>query len=170
MKLPLALFCLALAGCVSAPPPTRQVEKVKPLPVALDPDFALRKTKQFFLDPLAAPQPGVDASIAFERSYRSYGTITQLDQRAHYGNYYDFFWRNRRQADVTVRFEYRQDKLHALVQAKEIRYPNIRRGTHDSEFAVIGDDFIADGRVIAWRVSLIVEGRIAATKRSYLWE
>jgi hypothetical protein len=171
VKLPLALLCLALAGCAAVPPPTHQVEKVRPLPIALDPDFTFRKIKQTFIDPLNPVQGNqVNAAIAFEKSYRFYGAVTALDGRAHYGNYYAFFWRSRRAADVTVRFEYRQDKLHALVQAREIRYPHIRRGTHETEFAIIGEDFFDDGRVIAWRVSLIVDGRIVATKRSYLWE
>ncbi len=169
VKRALVLFCLVLAGCAS-PPPTRQVEKVEPLPIALDRDFAFRKTKQYFLNPLAPPlTPGTDASISFEKSYRLYGAITALDQRQRYGNYYAFFWRARRQADVTVRLEYRQDKLHALVQAREVHYQNVR-GTRETEFAIIGDDFYNDGRVISWRASLIVDGRIVAVRRSYLWE
>ncbi len=169
VKRALVLFCLVLAGCAS-PPPTRQVEKVEPLPIALDRDFAFRKTKQYFLNPLAPPlTPGTDASISFEKSYRLYGAITALDQRQRYGNYYAFFWRARRRVDVTVRLEYRQDKLHALVQAREVHYQNVR-GTRETEFAIIGDDFYNDGRVISWRASLIVDGRIVALKRSYLWE
>ena len=42
------------------------------------------------------------------------------------GSYYTFFWRARRTADVTVRFEYRQEKLHAFTQAREVRYENAR--------------------------------------------
>ncbi len=169
-KLPLAFLCLAILGCSSARPPIRQVEKIRSLPIALDPAFAFRKIKQYFLDPAALAQRGpIDASVAFEKSYRFYGAVTALDQRQRYGNYYDFFWRAARPAEVTVRFEYRQEKLHALVQAREIRYPN-GRGAHESSFAVIGDDFADDGRVIAWRATLIVEGRVVALKRSYLWE
>ena len=61
-----------------------------------------------------------------------------------FGNYFDFFWRARRDADVTVRLEYRQEKLHAFVQAREVRYPHAR-GHHKTEFAIIGDDFFDDG-------------------------
>ena len=98
-----------------------------------------------------------------------YGAITALDQHQRFGNYFDFFWRARRAADVRVRLEYRQEKLHAFVQAREVHYPRAR-GHHKTEFAIIGDDFFDDGRVIAWRASLIVDGRIAAVTRSYLWE
>ena len=165
-----AVFCLALAGCAGAPPKPYQVETPKPLPVVLDKDFAFRKTQQYFLDPAPKPLTGqVDASVAFERGYRMYGAVTALDQHQRYGNYFNFIWRAKRDADVRLRLEYRQEKLHALVQAREVRYPHAL-GHHETEFAIIGDDFFDDGRVIAWRASLIVDGRVAAVTKSYLWE
>ena len=165
----LALFGLVLASCATSPKPY-QVEKPQPLPVALEKDFEFRKVKQYFLDPTARPLSGqIDPSVSFERSYRMYGAITSLDEHQRFGNYYDFFWVARRPADVRVRLEYRQEKLHALVQAREVNYP-LGRGHHRTEFAIIGDDFFDDGRVIAWRALLIVDGRIVAMRRSYLWE
>jgi hypothetical protein len=110
-----------------------------------------------------------DASIMFEREYRLFGAVTKLDRRQRYGNYFDFFWRTKRPADVKVRLEYRQEKLHAHVQAQEISYPNAR-GNVKSEFKVIGDDYLDDGRVIAWRCLLIERGQIVAENRSYTWE
>ncbi len=68
-----------------------------------------------------------------------------------------------------MRFEYRQEKLHALTQAREVTYTGAK-GTNRTVFAIIGDDFTNDGRVIAWRESLLVNGRIVALNRSYLWE
>jgi hypothetical protein len=165
-----AVFCLALAGCAGTTPKPYQVEVPKPLPVALDKDFEFRKTQQYFLDPAQKPLTGqVDASVSFERGYRMYGAITALDQHQRFGNYFNFFWHAKRDADVQLRLEYRQEKLHALVQAREVQYPHAR-GHYETEFAIIGDDFFDDGRVIAWRASLIVDGRIAAVTRSYLWE
>ena len=170
MRSLLAALCLALSACAGAIHKPSQVESPTTLPVALDPDFEIRKTQQFFLDPTAKPLTGqIDASVAFERGYRMYGAITALDQRQRFGNYFGFFWRARRDAEVRVRLEYRQEKLHAFVQAREVRYAHAL-GHHRTEFAIIGDDFFDDGRVIAWRVSLIVDGRIAAVSRSYLWE
>lgn len=172
MKLPLlALFCFAIAGCASAPQPQpRQVEHLTSLPVALDPNFSFRKIIQYFFDPAAkAASANVDASVAFERYYHSYGAITALDVRQRFGNYYTIFWRSRNPADVTVRFEYRQETLHAFTQAREVTYHHAE-GMTRTVFAIIGDDFIDDGRVIAWRTSLIVNGRIVAVKRSYLWD
>jgi len=168
------------------------VEKVTPLPVALDKDFEFRKTKLFFLSekglqpkerargstskvggksgsPDERTATVQDAPITFERQYRLYGAVTALDQRQRYGDYFDFFWRAKRPSDVTVRLEYRQEKLHEHVQVQEITYRNVR-GTHKTEFKVIGDDYFDDGRVIAWRCLLIANRRIVAENRSFLWE
>src|SRR5256714_14337626 len=81
----------------------RIVEKVTPLPVALDKDFEFRKTKLFLLSE-KAPTAGQrarqttstlgakstspsqktatlqDAPITFERQYRMFGAVTALDQ------------------------------------------------------------------------------------------
>jgi hypothetical protein len=167
--------------------------KVKPLPVALDRDFEFRKTKLYFLNDKPLTQKGLrtaagskpgklgsttpssksatiqDASITFERQYRLFGAVTGLDQHQRFGDYFDFFWRAKRAADLTVRLEYRQEKLHSFVQAQEISYPNAR-GNHKTEFKVVGDDYFDDGRVIAWRCLLIENGRIVAENRSYMWE
>lgn len=173
-----ALLIAASLGAVELPKPTAGVSK---LPVALSDDFQFRKTKLFFLSPqpprmqtsksrgLTRTAAAPDASISFERSYRLFGALTALDQRQRFGDYFDFFWRAKRDADVTVRLEYRQEKLRAFVQAREISYSHAK-GSHKSEFAIIGDDFADDGRVIAWRCLLIADGRIVAENRSYLWE
>jgi hypothetical protein len=168
------------------------VEKVTALPVALDPNFEFRKTKLFFMSekglkpserarqdtsklggkPNSPNQKTAtlqDAPIVFERQYRLFGAVTGLDSRQRFGNYFDFFWRAKRPSDVTVRLEYRQEKLHEHVQAQEITYGNVR-GTHRTEFKVIGDDYFDDGRVVAWRCLLIANGRIVAENLSFLWK
>jgi hypothetical protein len=170
VRISLALLCLFLAGCAAPAPKPYQVEKPRALPIALDKDFEFRKTKEDFLDPMPPRLTAqTDVSVSFERYYRTYGAITALDQHQLFGTYFDFFWIARRNADVRIRLEYRQEKLHAFVQAREAFYPHAR-GHHRTEFAVIGDDYFDDGRVVAWRALLIVNGRIVATTRSYLWE
>ena len=174
----------------------RLLDRVIPLPAALSDDFQFRKTKLYLL---TDTQPGQekgpnqalqgtgkggklsstapssktttvqDASIRFERGYRLFGAVTKLDERERMGNYFDFFWKARRSANLTMRLEYRQEKLHAHVQAQEISYPNAR-GSHKTEFKVVGDDYFDDGRVTAWRCLLIENGRIVAETHSYMWE
>jgi hypothetical protein len=186
-------YVLAVFAVSGAEEP-KILEEVKPLPVALSKDFEFRKTKLFFLGERAPTQQRArqttstlspkalsgnapsqktatlqDAPITFERQYRLFGAVTNLDQHQRFGDYFDFFWRVKRPADLTVRLEYRQEKLHEHVQAQEISYRNVR-GTHKTEFKVIGDDYFDDGRVIAWRCLLIEDGRIVAENRSYMWE
>lgn len=167
------------------------------MPIALNDDFQFRKTKLYLLTEAAPGQDKTsadqtvqsatkggklsntapssksttvqDASIRFERQYRLFGAVTKLDQRERVGNYFDFFWRARRMADLKVRLEYRQEKLHAHTQAQEVFYPRAR-GTYKTEFKVVGDDYFDDGRVIAWRCLLIEDGKIVAETHSYLWE
>src|SRR5690242_15764560 len=161
MKIAAALTLLVLGASGKAAPreEPRIIEKVTTLPVALDNDFEFRKTKLFLLSektPTAsqrsrqttstlggksnAPSQKTatlqDAPIIFERQYRMFGAVTALDQRQRFGNYFDFFWRAKRPSDVTVRLEYRQEKLHENVQAQEITYRNVH-GTHKSEFRVV---------------------------------
>jgi hypothetical protein len=200
MRFVAALIALSALAVATASHAARQrveprvVEKISSLPVALDNDFEFRKTRLFYLSEKApkaserarqttsssslggkstSPSQKVatvpDAPIAFERQYRLFGAVTALDQRQRYGNYFDFYWRAKRPSDVTVRLEYRQEKLHEHVQAQEISYRNAR-GTHKTEFKVIGDDYFDDGRVIAWRCVLIENGRIVAENRSFMWE
>ena len=159
-------------------------------PLALNPDFQFRKAKIYTLSqnlPRNRGQRGnnptnltskasfrsssaiQEASLIFERSYRMFGAVTALDQRQRFGQYFDFFWRAKRPSDVTVRFEYKQEKLRAFVQAKEQAYQNVR-GTNRSEFQVVGDEYFDDGQVLAWRCLLIEHGRIVAEKRSFLWD
>ena len=193
IKFAAALTLLALGASTKAAPreEPRIVEKVTPLPVALDKDFEFRKTKLFLLGEKTPAGLGTrqttsslrskssspsqktatlqDAPITFENKYRMFGAVTWLDQRQRYGNYFDFFWRAKRPSDVTVRLEYRQEKLHEHVQAQEITYRTMH-GTHKTEFKVVGDDYFDDGGVIAWRCLLIANGQIVAENRSFMWE
>src|SRR5215475_12949388 len=196
MRFAVALLILTFS-VVSAPGKSAReepkvVEKVTPLPMALDPNFEFRKTKLFFLSekgPKASERARQetskvggksnspnqktatlqDAPIVFERQYRLFGAVSGVDSRQRFGNYFDFFWRVKQPSDLTVRLEYRQEKLHEHIQAQEISYKNAR-GTNRTEFKVIGDDYFDDGRVIAWRCLLIANGRIVAENRSFLWE
>jgi hypothetical protein len=195
MKCRFAVVGLAgLVICHPAIAATRQpqrvlLQQVKPLATAHDPDFEFRKTKLFLMTEEApqtrqtskgkaktgdfasskAPTTAQAAAITFERQYRLFGAVTKLDQHQRFGNYFDFFWRVKRPVDVTVRLEYRQEKLHAYVQAQEVSYNDVR-GNQKTEFKVIGDDYSDGGRVIAWRCVLINDGKIVAENRSFLWE
>ncbi len=165
----------------------RQLKEATPLPMRLDPAFEFRKTKLFSVgDTVAGPRRaggltgagraggvtgrglGPDEALGFESSYRLFGAVTDLDRRRRFGQYYDFFWRAKRDANITVRLEYRQLNLRSFVQAREVSYPNAR-GSHKTEFQIIGDDFASDGRITSWRCLLIENGHIVAETKSFLW-
>ncbi len=193
----LLLFISLVSALGRDEPRPRVLDRVVQLPTALNEDFQFRKTKLYLLTESVSGEDNTnqnqnmqtsgkggklsntapssksttvqDASIHFERQYRLFGAVTKLDQRERMGNYFDFFWRTRRSADLTVRLEYRQEKLHSHLQAQEISYVQAR-GNYKTEFKVVGDDYFDDGRVIAWRCLLIENGRIVAETHSYLWE
>lgn len=185
-----ALLFLLSAGLATAEEPLT-LARMSSLPAATDPNFQFRKVKIYALEPEGPHTKGAaknknpdelnqktnlksksvtqEASINFERSYRMFGAVTALDQHQRFGQYFDFFWRAKRPADLTVRFEYKQEKLRAFVQAKEIGYRDVH-GTNKTEFRVTGDEYFDDGRVLAWRCLLVEHGRIVAEKRSFLWD
>jgi hypothetical protein len=198
LTLTIVLTLAVMSAFARTRPQARVIERVVPLPVALNDDFEIRKTKLYLLTETAPGQEKAsstdqtvqnasksgkmtstapssksttvqDASIRFERQYRLFGAVTKLDVRERVGNYFDFFWKAKRSANLTVRLEYRQEKLHAHVQAQEVSYPEAR-GNYKTEFKVVGDDYFDDGRVIAWRCCIVENGRIVAEKHSYLWE
>jgi hypothetical protein len=165
-----ALATLALAAAGFAAEQPRQLEKAKALPLALDDAFQFRKTKTFLYDPRDPKTwpPAFNDMISFERQRMGFGAVTQVDRRLRYGHYYDFFWRTSRPADVTVRFEYRQQNLGAYVQAQELDYKGVK-GSHKSSFQVIGDDYEQDGRITAWRAIIIENGKVVGLNQSFLW-
>lgn len=161
----LALLLFA-AGNVSAEP-AKLVPKPHIFPLQLDDAITFRKTKIFLNDPVLMKQ-SQDDMLNFERLYVNFGAVSGYDRQQRFGGYYTFFWRATRKADVTVRFEYRQEKLGAFVQAQERTYP-AAKGNYESKFAVIGDDYNNDGKVTSWRAIIIEDGKIVALNQSFLW-
>ena len=169
--------CLLLLAAVLAlmqpvwaanpPAPLIPIDKAAVLPLALDDAFEFRKTKLFLNDPLYFT-PTVDQMVAFQRQRVNFGAITNVDRRQRQGHYFTFFWRAKRAADLTVRLEYRQENLGAYVQAREVSYKEAK-GSYQTDFKVIGDDYLNEGRVTAWRALLVENGRIVGLTQSYLW-
>ncbi len=180
----LASVCLAVVSlaspvsAVAAPAqgPVVLLGKANALPLAIDSSVEIRKAKTYFLETPEAQgirgsrsESSEDVNIAFERRRLLYGAVTPSDVRNRYGDYYTFMWRSKRAAHLTVRLEYRQQKLGAFVQAREVDYPD-GLGSHSTRFQVTGDDYVEQGRVTAWRLVVIEDHqKIVALKQSYLW-
>jgi hypothetical protein len=165
------LAAMLLASCVTKSPPATEIPEAAVLPLALDSDFSFRKTIRY-LNQRKFTQvqiPRGNESLAFQRNWINYGALSAAERREREGTYFDIFWRARRPADITVRFEYRQAKLGNAVRAKETFVPQAR-GTVKSSFSVIGDEFHWDGPVTEWRCLLIENGKIVGFTQSYLWK
>jgi hypothetical protein len=130
---------------------------------------AISKVKIFRLD-ASEPLRAADPAISFEQRHYLHGAITAEEVRAREGNYYTIYFSLADPSQpVTLRFEYRQAGTGSkvLVIEKPIEDPG-RSNTTD--IAVAGDTFQQNGRVLAWRVSLVRGKQVLASRHSYLWE
>ena len=167
--LPLMFLSLAPAIARDVPaPPRHPIENANVLPLALDDRYQFRKVQEFLNDPLFQKATS-DTMVSYERQRVSFGAITNIDRLEARGHYINFFWRARPPGPVTIRLEYRQAKLGSYVQAHEVAYES-PKGTMETRFQVIGDDYLQDGRVIAWRALLIADGKIVGLTQSFLWD
>jgi hypothetical protein len=141
------------------------------LPLELSDQFEFRKFDIFInaqLRPRATPMVTRELMVYMERHRATWGAIDGQELNAKTGEFFTFFWRAKRQADLTLRFEYRQSNLKNLVQAREIQYP-AARGSHESHFDILGNDYSEDGRVTSWRALLIENQKIVALLQSRAW-
>ena len=164
----LVLVTGALLGRAENPAP---IEKVDVLPLAITDDFEFRKFEIFKNAPPtpgATPIPTRDLMIDFERKHRLWGAIDAADTGAKTGQYFTFFWRSKRPVYLTLRLEYREANLKNYVQGRELYYPNAK-GSHTSEFAIVGNDYEIDGPITSWRAILIEDRKIVALLQSRTW-
>jgi hypothetical protein len=172
---PFFLLCaavfVALAGCATPEGPATRLDKANVLPLELDDSYQFRKILTSVFDPNLVEQQvrgNTGGVIDFERARRTWGAVDSLEVSKRHGSYFTFFWRTPKDSDVTLRLEYRQAGLGNYVMAQERYYP-ASRGSHRSTFQVIGDEFLENGLVSAWRALLIVDGRIVALRQSSMW-
>ena len=147
------------------------IESANVLPEAISDDFEFRKFEIFrnaAIIPGATPIPTKDLMIDFERKHRLWGALLASDFLAKTGQYFTFFWRAKRPANLTLRLEYRQANLKNYVQGRELCYANAQ-GSHSSEFAIVGNDYENDGPITSWRAILIENRKIVALLQSRTW-
>ena len=107
--------------------------------------------------------------IRAEMNRRLYGAVTLAERTLRKGNYYHLRWRGLRgDQPVRVVLEYRQARTGARVRMKEKVMKAARRG--DCEIVVSGREYLRDGHVQSWRVTLYDGEKLVAKKQSYLWE
>jgi hypothetical protein len=165
-----AIFAAAAFSACSTPKePLRQIPiaHANVVPLALSDDFKIEKVTKFLNDSRYL-KPTDDQMLLFERQRVNYGAITAVDYAERRGYYFTASWKAKRQADITVRIEYRMENLGPYVQAKELRYP-FAKGSHDTKFTIIGDEYRESGKVTAWRILLIENGQAVGLHQSSLW-
>lgn len=85
------------------------------------------------------------------------------------GEHYVVAWRYSGDSLVSplvLKFEYRNVKG---LSASEYTYANLKRGTYKWTFKNIGPMFTEEGKIDRWKVSLILDGKVVAEKRSATW-
>jgi hypothetical protein len=170
--LPGAFLAMLIGGIMVRAEIPLPIESANVLPLAISDDFEFRKFEIFRNAPPvpgATPIPTKDLMITFERQHRIWGALDGSDYLARTGQYFTFFWRAKRRANLTIRLEYRQTNLKNYVQARELNYPEAK-GSHTSEFAIVGTDYENDGPITSWRAILIENRKIVALLQSRTWQ
>ncbi|MBV8215718.1 MAG: hypothetical protein JOZ08_21085 [Verrucomicrobia bacterium] len=170
-SLGVAFFFLILVKNLALADNPLPLPQANVLPLELSDQFEFRKFDIFInaqLRPRSTPMTTRELMIYMERHRRTWGATDNNEINAKTGEFFTFFWRAKRQADLTLRFEYRQSNLKNLVQAREIYY-QAARGSHESAFDIVGNDYSEDGRVTSWRALLIENQKIVALLQSRAW-
>ena len=109
--------------------------------------------------------------IKAEANFRFDNNLEKVDREQRHGHYYVIRWNNRHLTDknlpLTVKLNY--------LQADQGRTPRVLtkkvwpKEERKVEFQVIGNDYLENGRVLAWRAELYQEERLLAHDESFLW-
>ncbi|MDX1679374.1 MAG: hypothetical protein R3242_01475 [Akkermansiaceae bacterium] len=147
----LALFVLFLANCAGP----RDALTVR--------QFQLRDQET---------EGGEMPSVRMEKLRRLHGAVSMEERRQRLGQYYTLIWEDQEgvgTGPVEVIFEYRQGGSASEIKRMSELYPP-EVGSGVVEFAVIGDNYFDNGKVLAWRASVSRGGEEIASEKSYLWE
>ena len=121
--------------------------------------FHLRETK------VATGHPFIRA----ETNKRLHGAVTEKERELRRGNYYHIRWHGLSgQNPVKVVFEYRLARTGAAVRKIGFVAGASKKG--DREIVIGGIEYMKDGHVQSWRVTLYDGDTKVSVKKSYLWE
>lgn len=153
LLIPLTVVLMTLTSCSST---------------SVGPGGEVTKVKYYHLVP-GQPVSTRDPAIQMERDYHLYGAVTRAEIMGRGGHYYTIFWKAYDPSQpVTVRFEFRQANTGLTAKIREETVTDVR-AKNLSRFEVTGDEYLNDGRVTAWRVTLLRGKDELASQESYLW-
>ena len=138
-----------------------------------DKKASIINSKYFFLD-AEEQMASEDPMVEFEKKHLLYGAISQKEKNQRSGHYYVFDWidpnwSHFKNSSTLVRFEYRQKKTGSKIHRKDF-YPQSQiTYRNKTKIKITGKDYQVNGKVTAWRFSIIREGTIITSDQSYLW-
>ena len=134
-------------------------------------ETAITKVKYYHLKDTTPDSLSVDPMIRFEREHLLHGAVTEADQRNRFGHYYALHWSSAqpKTGPITVRLEYRQIGTGEAVSRIEQVVTDVRE-RNTTLMRVSGEPYLKHGRVVAWRASILKDGRELDVMRSFLWE
>ena len=112
-----------------------------------------------------------DPMVRMEKARRLHGAIGMTERRQRLGQYYTLVWHDPDGVGlgpVELVFEYQQGATASRVKRMSRTF-SAAETSGVADFAVIGDDYFNNGKVLAWRASLRRGGRELASRQSYLW-
>lgn len=107
-----------------------------------------------------------------QTAYIMYGAMTDKEKVRRLGQYYNIHWADAcPDKPMVFTFDYMQAGTGSKVMTKSFDYPAGRSGDDVVvEIPVNGDDFLKNGRIMAWKASLAERGKPPLSVRtSYLW-
>ncbi len=110
-----------------------------------------------------------DSMARHERIRRFHGAVSMEERAQRLGQYYTILWQAEAGAKKEILFEYQQAKSGSKIKTMK-RQLDVNSAAGKEEFSVIGDNYFDNGRVMTWRISLIVDGKTISTEQSYMWE
>lgn len=107
-----------------------------------------------------------------EKERRLRGAVSMAERRDRLGQYYTLIWSDpagvgHGQAELI--FQYQQGTTASLVKKMTKQFP-APDAEGIAEFAVIGENYFKNGRVLAWKATLQRGKQVIATRQSYLWQ
>lgn len=115
---------------------------------------------------------GDDPMVRMEKERRLRGAVSMAERKERLGQYFTLIWEDHSGAkteEVTVVFQYQQGASASLMKRMVKNFPaSDTKGT--AEFAVIGENYFKNGRVLAWKATLQRGKQVLMTRQSYLWQ
>jgi len=107
-----------------------------------------------------------------EARYRFDQNLRLEDRNNKLGNYYVIEWNedaiNLNGMSLSLKFHYRQASTGRVIQTKSFTLPP--KSEPEFEIAIIGEEYKNNGRVLAWKATLMQGEETIGTEQSFLWE